>query len=214
MNVLFGICALVSAAGAGDLLSLSPLPENVPTFVIEMKDGETLYGAIKVDNAWAESVTDVPTDAYQIQVYFDTPWHYQTHWDLTGRTAPPDYQTIVENKVARYSRETNVRRRARHETGWREAGFELLDTANGLMPVPKKEVELARRAKALAKRLEERTAPGNGQATETPEPEVEAANTLEQGGIKALFAQWWPHALALGIGLLLLAAVVKTFLLG
>lgn len=201
-----------NGATGEELLALSPIPDGVPTFVIEMKDGETLYGAIKVDDAWARSVTDIPSNAYQVQVYFDTPWRYQTHWDLTSQWTPPDFETKVATKVKRYSRESNVRRRARHETGWREAGFELVETANGLMPVPEEEVELAKRAKRLAEQLEQQSAPAPAQPEQagaaSPPVETPTSSTASR-----LFHQWWPHALAAGIGLLLMAVVLKTLLL-
>ena len=111
-------------------------PATMP-YELRLADGSRVYGFIRA-TSWER--------AANVQVHFDQPWVQ------SGSAKASDIYKRAD--IREYAEETLPRWRARHLEGWTKAGYMNLGSASEFYFVAKSEVELAERAKKLARSAE------------------------------------------------------------
>ena len=128
--------------------------------------------------------------------------HYEVILDEPWQASPRKFFVTARNMVD-LKKEDATHRQRRHEEGWREAGYVLVDTPYGSQAVPRADAQLAELAQAMADAAAEQAQPA---ATPT------GTGTTESLAGPALWVQWWPHAIIALVTLLLLAAIAATLI--
>lgn len=173
------------------------VPPNVPTFNITLTDGTSIIGAFFHDGDWEREPGGPAAGVSRVDIVHDTPW------------APDRLDGVRRGRILRIDYEAPALRRARLEKGWTNAGFEMMDTPSGRMPVHKSEREYARRAREMAEAVAAELAPP-ADSLVAPVP-AEAALPIDPPVAGA--RQWAGHAAVIAVALALLAVVIKTLLL-
>lgn len=140
----------------------------------------TVYGAVR------------EVSAGHFEVTVDEPWQ-----------ANPRRFFVTARDMVGFEEEDPAHRQRRHERGWEEAGYVLVNTAYGPKPVPRNDAELAQRAQAMA------DAVAAEQPALTPAPETSAPDPVAGPGF---WEQWWAHAIIALVTLLVLAAIAATLI--
>lgn len=179
------------------LAQTSDVPPDVPTFNITLTDGTVIIGGLFHDGGWEEDPSGPGTGVSRLDIVYDTPW------------APDRLESVRRGRILRIDYEAPALRKARLEKGWTNAGFEMIDTPSGRMPVHKSEREYARRAREMAEAVSAEVVP----PLDSPEglaPAEAVSFTPRPPGLR----QWAGHAAIVVAALALLAVVFKALVLG
>lgn len=158
-----------------------PQEEDIKTYVITLDDGEVVYGTYEETGE-------------QATIRVDSPW-----------LPTQDVRTMLKSKIVDLRVELRHKRDERRAREAEKAGFRKISNQAGESYVRIEEVELARRAKAMAAQVEDRLAP------DTDLPAINQAETPNPGPQEkpSFFKRYAWQAVILLIGLGLTALVLQ-----
>lgn len=197
MNACLCAIALAAAVGAApECLFHGALPEGTPTFRVAYAGGGEDWAAVRVGSDWAAAVADITGARGRVELYYDTPWN-------------PREPLMELPSRAQFSYEAPAIRRERLRAGWDKAGYTFVEGAAGCLPVPRAELELAERARAMTAALSAQTDLHDGQASAEGAEHSPAAPAPGPGWLRL----WGPHLLVVAGGGIALAAAIRFLLL-
>ncbi len=169
------------------------VPENVRTYTITYSNSDNYdYAALFVDGEWVTESTPNFSDNKQVTLYFDYPWMER---------APNT--TLFRNIQA--NPEPRALRSKRIEQGYLDAGYTMLRIDEEVIPVNRRDLELANRAFEMMRRNQtENTVTGDTSNLH---------NEDERKDLNARYplVRWGSHGLTLTLATLLLAYIYKKY---
>lgn len=198
----------LSALGATD----SGPSEQRPTEIFTIREKQGPREVEKVYYGWERQRESNPTI---VMIDLDTPWDPRT-------------VSVRRNSIVKRITEGESQRERRIREGYEERGLELVTTPQGTIPMPKAEVELARKARAMAgedapasplrlpdlleKRAAQQPVAGNPAITnpELPASSQEAQKPSDGPGATATLL---PEIVLVCVALVAVAVITKTLIL-
>lgn len=182
------LASLIAQAADPGMYS-GAVPADVPTWRIVYEDGNEYFVGLRLGNEWyAENVFDL-SPGQQITVVLDEPWNQDWTFNTMAR------------KISSPMRETEVLRKARLEKGWRQAGYELITSDEGVIkPVPQGATQQAQRARQMSAAVMAKLNPPPDAAIDLPSDRAPAG----------FFSRWGAQIAIAVVGLLLVAVILKT----
>ncbi len=189
-------CALVVAvvAAGNDAHFYGQIPDGTPTFKVRLSgSSEEYYAAFWKDGEFIDRDA-LEEGLVRVEVIEDAPWGPR----------PLGKHLITKLK---WESQRGATRKKRLEEGWAERGFIFIDTPSGRRPILEDE-----HGRALRARMMSVGAPPTQETEEAQDSPVPAAQVTE-AETPGLLTLWGGHAAVLGVGLALLAVLVRFMLM-
>jgi hypothetical protein len=190
LTSLLVFVAAVESLGPGQAPDAqAPTAKTEKTCIIILKNGEEFPVFLDSDRR-----QDFESSKGVYRLTLDTPW-------------APGEKYFADAQIKDFVAERSETREKRIQAGWEKQGFLLIQG----QPVPKREVELAQRARQMAgiEDGKEHALPPPPENVSTEPDPSEATAEPAAGGV---LARWGVHAAVLVVGAVLLAAVARAMI--